>query len=169
MKPLYDRRQFLHLVAGERRLIRRNGIQLFNIHYWDNVLSPLAGRSHRPVLIKYDPRNLSRVYFFDASGRYWPIPYRDLGRPPISLWEHRAALKQLRAEGRRLVDEKLIFDTVLAQQKLVDRARTSTRERRNEERRFQRDKVARALVQIVKCEVPAEYADLPPFEVEEWE
>ena len=34
-----------------------------------------------------------------------------LGAPPISLWEQREAMKRLRAEGRRLVDERLIFET----------------------------------------------------------
>jgi Mu transposase-like protein len=78
----------------EWRLIRRDGIQMFNIHYWDNVLSPLAGRSSKPVLIKYDPRNLSRVFYRDKDGHYWPIPYRNLGAPPISLWEQREAIKR---------------------------------------------------------------------------
>ncbi|MBV8377877.1 MAG: Mu transposase C-terminal domain-containing protein [Verrucomicrobia bacterium] len=45
-----------------------DGIQMFNIHYWDNVLSPLAGRSSKPFLIKYDPRNLSRVFYRDKDG-----------------------------------------------------------------------------------------------------
>jgi putative transposase len=158
---------FLDFLPGERRLIRRDGIQLFNIHYWDNVLSPLAGRSQQAALIKYDPRNLSRVYYFEASGRYWPIPYRDLGRPPVSLWEQRAALKQLREEGRRLVDEKLIFDTILAQRRLVDTAQMSTRERRNQERRSLGNKMSSSMAQ--SADSAAEYKDLRPFEVEEWE
>jgi putative transposase len=125
----------LDFLPEEWRLIRRDGIQMFNIHYWDNVLSPLAGRSSKPVLIKYDPRNLSRVFYRDKDGHYWPIPYRNLGAPPISLWEQREAMKRLRTEGRRLVDERLIFETALAQRKLVDSARKSTtRKRRNNER-----------------------------------
>ena len=36
--------------------------KLFRIHYWDNALSPLAGRSTRRHLIRYDPRNLSRIF-----------------------------------------------------------------------------------------------------------
>ena len=53
---------FLDFLPGERRLIRRDGIRLFNIHYWANVLSPLAGRAKELVLIKYDPRNLSPYF-----------------------------------------------------------------------------------------------------------
>jgi putative transposase len=122
-KPADPQTFFLDFLPEEWRVIRRDGIQMFNIHYWDNVLSPLAGRSSKPVLIKYDPRNLSRVFYRDKNGHYWPIPYRNLGAPPISLWEQREAMKRLRSEGRRLVDERLIFETALAQRKLVDSAR----------------------------------------------
>jgi hypothetical protein len=73
----------------------------FNIHYWANALSPLAGRTKELALIKYDPRNLSRLFWEDKQGHYWPVPYRDLRLPPISLWDHRQAVRELRAQGRR--------------------------------------------------------------------
>ena len=152
----------------EWRLIRRDGIQLFNIHYWDNVLSPLAGRSSKPVLIKYDPRNLSRVFYRDKNGHYWPIPYRNLGAPPISLWEQREAMKRLRSEGRRLVDERLIFETALAQRKLVDSARKSTRKRRNKERRQHLQAITKETEASSDSAQASQYSPLPPFGVEEW-
>jgi putative transposase len=89
-------------------------------------LSPLAGRSSKPVLIKYDPRNLSRVFYRDKNGHYWPIPYRNLGAPPISLWEQCEAMKRLRSEGRRLVDERLIFETALAQRRSLNPSRSGS-------------------------------------------
>lgn len=157
---------FLDFLPGETRLIRRDGIQFSHIFYWDNILSPLAGRSPKPVLIKYDPRNIERIYFLDANGRYWPIPYRDLGHPPVSLWEHRQALKQLRADGRRVVDEKVIFETILMQRKIVESGRQSTRSRRQEERRNQ-SKNGNALPTADTSAQP-DYSALPPFDVEEW-
>jgi putative transposase len=48
-KPEDPQTFFLDFLPEEWRLIRRDGIQMFNIHYWDNVLSPLAGRSSKPV------------------------------------------------------------------------------------------------------------------------
>jgi hypothetical protein len=51
------------------------------------VLNPVAGRKKKPVLVKYDPRNLSRVFWQDSQGHYWPVPYHDLRLPPTSLWE----------------------------------------------------------------------------------
>ena len=45
-------------------------------------------------------RMLGRGLLQDDFGRHWPIRYRDLARPAITLWEHRAAVKDLRARGR---------------------------------------------------------------------
>ncbi|MBV9489902.1 MAG: transposase, partial [Verrucomicrobia bacterium] len=167
-QPVDAQTFFLDFLPEEWRLIRRDGIQMFNLHYWDNVLSPLAGRSSEPVLIKYDPRNLSRIFYRDADGRYWPIPYRDLGAPPISLWEQREAMKRLRAQGRRLVDERLIFETALAQRTLVESARKSTRKRRSKERRQLLQRTTAAAPEAADSAPASDFGDLPPFRVEEW-
>jgi putative transposase len=51
----------MDFLPGELRVVRRDGIRLFNIHHWDNVLIPMSARSKRRSMVKYDPRNLSRV------------------------------------------------------------------------------------------------------------
>jgi putative transposase len=119
-------------------------------------------------LIKYDPRNLSRVFYQDEDGHYWPIPYRNLGAPPISLWEQREAMKRLHAEGHRLVDERLIFETALAQRNLVDSARKTTRKRRNKERRQHLQRNTIATQAVSDSAQSTEDPNLPPFGVEEW-
>ena len=128
--PQAPARFLLDFLPGERRRIRRNGIRIFNLHYWDNILSPLAGRSDQRYLIRYDPRDLSRVFLRDDSGEYWTIPYRDLGAPPVSLWDHRAATRVLRANGLKSVDEKAIFETITEQRALVADAREQTKAQR---------------------------------------
>jgi putative transposase len=78
-------RFYIDFLPVEQRLIRRDGIQLFRIHYWDNALSPLAGRSTRRDLIRYDPRNLSRIFVKGVVERgYLSVPYRDLAHPRIT-------------------------------------------------------------------------------------
>jgi hypothetical protein len=59
------------------------------------------------------PRNLSRVYWQDQQGNYWLIPYRNLALPPISLWAHDEALRRLKAESQRVVDEYKLVAMVL--------------------------------------------------------
>ena len=39
----------------------------------------------------------------DPNGRHWPVPYANLGQPPITLWELEEARKELRQE-RRLIE-----------------------------------------------------------------
>lgn len=115
--PDHDR-FLLDFLPFEHRMVRRDGIQLFNIRYWDPVLTTWVGERMR-MPVKYDPRNLSRVFLQAPDGQHWPIPHADLGRPPITLWEHRRALALLREEGRAAVNEHLIFEAVEAQRALV--------------------------------------------------
>ena len=82
----------------EQRKLRRDGLHLFNIRYWDPALPALA-QPGESLMVRYDPRNLSKVYVAARDGRYHPVPYADLGLPPITLWEQRAAIARLHAEG----------------------------------------------------------------------
>ncbi len=120
----------------ERRLIRREGISLHSISYWSDVLRGWIGMPERMV-VRYDPRDLSRIYLLGPDGRYYDIPYRDLGRPPVTLWEQRLALKRLREEGHSHVDESAIFRTIETLRKIADEAvRTTKTIRRQQERRL---------------------------------
>lgn len=114
-----DARQFLlDFLPFEHRMVRRDGIQLFNLRYWDPLLTSWIGAKMQ-MPVKYDPRDLSRIFLQAPDGQHWPIPYADLGRPPITLWEHQRAMSLLREEGRAAVNEALIFEAVEAQRALV--------------------------------------------------
>ncbi len=161
----------LHFLPGEHRLIRRDGIRLFNIHYMSDVLTAMAGRSGKAALIKYDPRDLSKVYLRDNDGHYWEIPYRDLRLPPISLWELQAATKQFQAEGRSAVDVKVLFEIAEEQRHLAEGSRISTRDRRAAERRRQ-DTGSLAEDSVIEQNRQTPDAEdgvlIEPFGVEEW-
>jgi len=121
-----DPHQFLlDFLPFEHRTVRRDGIRLFNISYWDPVLSTWIGE-HLKMPVKYDPRDLSRVFLQAPDGTHWVIPYADLSRPAITLWEQKRAINRLRDAGRAVVDERLIFDTVEAQRALVADAKNRT-------------------------------------------
>jgi putative transposase len=165
IRQVVDQRSFfLDLLPGERRKIRRDGIRLFNIHYWDNVLSPLAGRINAPVLVKYDPRDLSTIYYQDEEGNYWTIPYRDLGAPPISLWEHRAAESALRIQGKHSFNEADLFSAVLQQRDIVDAARDKTRKMTHPE---SKKRSRTPTISVTEAE-DLEHVQITPFKVEEW-
>jgi putative transposase len=120
----------------ERRLIRREGISLHSVSYWSDVLRVWIGLSQK-MIVRYDPRNLSRIYLLGPDGRYYDIPYKDVRRPPITLWEQRLALKRLREEGRSHIDESAIFRTIEMLRRIADEAVSATKTlRRQQERRL---------------------------------
>ncbi len=132
-----DPRRFLiDFLPIERRLVRREGLQLNSIHYWSDLLSIWIGEPEK-MIIRYDPRDLSRIYLLGPDGQYYDIGYRDVRRPPISLWEQRLALKRLRGERHPHIDEAAIFRTIDAMREIVDQAKTTSKvARRQRERRF---------------------------------
>lgn len=168
----HDEQRFLHdFLPFEERSIRRDGLHLFGLRYWDDVLSPWAGRLDRRLRVKYDPRDLSCVFVEGPDGVHWPIRYADLRRPRITLGEHRLALAALRQRGVRLTDEQLIFDTVEAQRQLLEFAASRTRSaRRQVERRARSlDAADRAApTEAISAGLEEDAMTLPVLAVEEW-
>jgi putative transposase len=122
-----DRLQFwVSFLPEEVRNLRRDGIHFCNIRYWSDALAADIGHGKEKLLIKYDPRDLSRIFVRRPSGSFVEARYRDLGWPSITLAEHRAVTRLLRAQGRHEVDEALLFKTALRQREIVDAARRQT-------------------------------------------
>lgn len=118
----------------EERRVTREGVRLFNIAYWSDALRPIAGTPKRR-LVRYDPRDLSQIWLRAPNGDYLPLPYRQRHRQPISLWEHREARRQLREEGKRRIDEALIFERVAQMQAIVDAAAGAAKSARRKQAR----------------------------------
>jgi putative transposase len=137
-----DPRRFLiDFLPMERRLVRREGVFLHSISYWADVLRTWIGERER-MIVRYDPRDLSRVHLLAPDGRYYDLSYRDLRRPAISLWEHRLALTRLRDEGRAEINEDAIFTAIDAMRGIAERANAETKTaRRQRERRLRLDGV----------------------------
>ena len=127
-----DRTEFLAgLLPYEMRLPRRDGFHLFNIRYWSDALVKLLGRHEQKLMVRYDPRDLSRVWIRRPDGRHVEARYKNLGREPISLWEHGRAMERLRAQGRKEVSEEILFRAIGEQRRIEDEAlRSSKRARR---------------------------------------
>ena len=130
-----DLRQFLiDFLPSEQRVLQRDGLHLFHIRYWSDALRWLMGQGGCKLTLKYDPRDLSRIFVLTKDGIIEARP-ADLTRPAITLWEHRAARRALREAGRRSVDEGLIFSTIEAQRELVDTAERQTKATRRHQAR----------------------------------
>ena len=159
---------FLDFLPAVSRRIQRDGIHFHSIRYWDSVLSPWAGRLEQPLLVKYDPRNLSRVYLRDPDGRHWPIPYADLRQPPIALWELEEAQKRARKDGKRSHVEQEIFANILQQRRIVQEAASLSKQRRRQEKTPPDSAPSGATVdQSDTTKVVT--AEIKPYPVEIWE
>jgi putative transposase len=173
-----DLRQFLvDFLPSELRVLQRDGLHLFHIRYWADELRWLMGRESRKFTLKYDPRDLSRIFVLTENGIIEARP-ADLTRPAVTLWEHRAARRALREAGRRSVDEELIFRTIEAQRDLVDCAERQTKAiRRHQARRAHLaplpmidvtpDAAARDALPAPEGE-GSPFLSHPGFKVEEW-
>jgi putative transposase len=155
----------------ERRAISRSGVQLFYIDYYSDVLRPLI-KDGRRYIVRYDPRDLSRVWLLSKDSEYYALPYRARHRPPISLWEHKTIVRKLQEEGRRDVDADAIFHQLDKMREVVTEAAAKTRMAR---RQAERIRQAPKAVPSPGRDKPTPTADLEaplppakPYEVEEW-
>jgi len=157
-----------------RRTIQRNGITMDRITYYCSALKPwIALRNPlEPVLVRRDPRDISRVYLFDPkTAGYLEVPYRDLSRPSITLWEHRLAMRRLREQRRSQIDETALFQAVTELRTIEKDAVVTTRSaRRNQTRRNRTDAILPAATDRSNPAVPSgTHQPMPPFaEIEDW-
>lgn len=174
-----DPRAFLiDFLPVVRRTLRRDGIVIDHIHYFSDALKPWIERDGPPrrLLIRRDPRDLSRIYVHDPDdGGHLEVGYRELSRPPVSLWEHRLARSRLRRQRQSELDEGVLFAAIEEMREIEVQARTTTRTtRRNQARRLGLRVIAEPeprlsepaspwLVRAVEGMTSSE-----PFDVEEW-
>ena len=118
-----DRMQFwVSFLPEQERTLRPDGIHLHGLRYWSPALTADVGRQDDKLLVKYDPRDLSRVFVRRPSGAFVEARYCDVTLPPISLSEARAASRTLRAKGRREVDTRTLVRAAVAQRAIVEGA-----------------------------------------------
>lgn len=82
----------LDLLPELSRTIGRQGIKAFNDLYYCQEIGEAFIAGTRQVRIKYDPRDLSRIYFRVSGQGYVTVPLR-LSRegPALTLWLYNAA------------------------------------------------------------------------------
>jgi putative transposase len=117
----------LDFLPFEQRVVRREGVRLFNVTYFDGTLAPLLDSGERSCRVKYDPRDMSAVFVELAGGGHLRIPCADLGRPPSTLWEQRAATRTLREAGHRSIDETAIFTAIAEQRRVLAEAQDGSK------------------------------------------
>ncbi|MBI3774503.1 MAG: Mu transposase C-terminal domain-containing protein, partial [Gammaproteobacteria bacterium] len=126
------------------RSVQQYGVQIDGITYYDKVLDPYINASDpdnpkakRSFLIRRDPRDISKIYFFDPTDeRYSPLPYRNIGHPAMSAWELREVQQTLKAQGLRNVDEPMIFEALDRMRVRVEESKQKTKAARRQATRI---------------------------------
>lgn len=98
------------------RTIQAYGVSFMSIDYyhdilrrWINAHDPKNSKLKRKFIFKYDPRDLSVIFFYDPELKsYHRVPYRDTSHPIISIWELQNVKKHL-SENKLPIDEQQIF------------------------------------------------------------
>jgi putative transposase len=101
---------------------------------------PTIAQPNEPLIVRYDPRDLSHLFVMGKDLRYHSVPYANVTHPPISMAELRHLQAQLRAQSKAHIDENLLFATHDKQQKIVAAAMTTTKATRRRAEAARRSK-----------------------------
>lgn len=157
-----EKRLRLDFMPFVERTVQEYGVLLDHIKYYDDILrtrihekDPKNPKSARNFIFRRDPSDISIIYFWDPELKaYFEIPYAHLGRPPASLWEVRAAIREQKAKGKAAVDENIIFQGITEMREIESRAAFLKKgARRNEQRRREDEARRKKISKIAPQEV----------------
>lgn len=123
--PLQLRLDLLPLV---KRTVQEYGLRLHGTVYQHDVLRKYVhsedGKGNpQEFIVRYDPRDISIVYFWDpGTHQYFPIPWRDISRKPCSIWESKGQRQEQRRQNSAGINRKEI---ALTRTKLGERMRSA--------------------------------------------
>ena len=105
----------ISLLPTIERTIQQSGIKIDSIQYYADALrrwirAKDKDKKARKFIFKRDLRDISTIWFYDPEIKeYYPIPFRNISYPPISVWDLRAIKKYLDDNNVTGHDEVTIF------------------------------------------------------------
>lgn len=128
MRIADETRLKIDFLPFEMRTVQEYGIVNEYIYYyhdalrrWMHSLDPKNPKKKQTFICRYDPRNLSTIYVYEPDTKdYIFVPYKDISRSPISIWELRAAKKHLAEESYVNINEESIFGAVRKMRAIVE-------------------------------------------------
>ena len=137
----------LSLLPSIERSIQQFGVSVSKIHYYHDVLRRwIKARDDKgntkKFIFKTDPRDISIIWFFDPDLKeYFPIPYRNISYPPISIWELRAIKQYLSEQNNQDFDETVIFQAYERMKNIQEQATTKTQRKKQEAKQVHKRKM----------------------------
>lgn len=164
------------------RTIQRTGVVIDHIRFYSdifrNYLFEKAWNSSdqfvknlrsKKFIFKRDPRDLSKIYFYDQrESRYAEIPYADVRRPPLSIWEYRSSLKKAKEYfPKSQITEDIIFDAYNRLQAIEETAVTSKKKAKQASRKKKVDDFKLSITKDKNEEEPIsdiDFNSIEPFD-----
>lgn len=134
-------------LPGTQRTVQDYGISFARKQYQDTVLRRWVGAPDpseigktRKFDIKYDPYDISEIYFLDPDlGTYFPIPV--LGNlEHLTLWENTLLENQLRKDNKSHVNHAVIAEGLNEMRAVTEKASISTKKARRMRQRLEENK-----------------------------
>lgn len=133
---LDERKIRLDFLPFFNRAILPYGVLIEHIYYYHDIfknyinnLEKIQNKSRTKIayVFKRDPRDISIIYFWDNETKeYIDIPYRDFTNPPMSIWEYRLAIKDIKNKGIASIDEKKIFEAYDKMNTIISESKAKT-------------------------------------------
>ena len=142
------------LMPFKHRTVRNGIVSLFDEKYHSGALTLISDdvdltkpRSEREFEVRYDPRDISRIWFYDdQNDDYIPLDFADLSKGSISLWEHRARKRRRGDPTAQFKDQR--YESKLRREEMKEDAAKKTKQQRLEsEKALHRAEGALAQVQ----------------------
>ncbi len=147
-RPTDPLRVMLDFMPAFERHIRPIGVTIDGMTYYHETLRSWVGATNvrdsekRKFIFRRDPRDISRVWFFDPDSKdYYDIPYANRQLPPMSLFEYRQARETARKRDMATTNDHEIALALEALRKDADEASSKTKSaRRAKQKRRQNER-----------------------------
>lgn len=132
----------INFLPAESRTIQRSGIQ-WDIHYYHDILRPWINSKcpedhsrKREFTVRRDPRDISRIYFWDPNlKQHFEVPARETSIPRMSIYEYREIKKQQKEKTDQSLNESQIFSALTRLRELRKSASEKTQSARRQKTR----------------------------------
>jgi|GEM_PF-588743 len=154
----------LSLMPFEYRTIRNGTIKVLGEEYHSGALTLMSDAVNldkplkdREFEVRYDPRNISKVWVYsDANDVYTEVPFADLRKGPISLWERKARNKRRGDPSEQFKDQR--YESKERREEMKEAAAKKTKRQRLDDEKALR----RAAGAITQPPSPATKSSGPP-------
>jgi len=163
-----------------KRTVQRNGININNLHYYDNVLRSWINaidettQKKRKFTVRQDPRDISYLWFYDPFLQmYYKIPLANQAIQSMNLWEYKKVKEYIKQRGLEDFNEDNLIDALDELNQMAEDAVKTTKKVRRQQQAKKNNVISQKLHQTSKVETPPESnnddlwsEDINPFDIE---